>query len=335
MRRRAYSQREAYGDGVLSVGIDVGGTKVAGALVSDDGAIIRQLVVPTPADDTQALEDAIVELSLALSADEQVSGIGIAAAGFIDAAQSLVYYAPNIHWRNEPLRTKVEARTNLPVVVDNDANAAGWAEYRYGAGKSFTHMTLLTIGTGVGGAIITDGQLFRGGFGAGAELGHMAMVPDGILCGCGQRGCFEQYGSGRALLRYANEQADDPATGAALAASRDATGMVSADALKQLLIAEDPGALAALSTLGSWIGRACASLAAVLDPQVFVFGGGVAVAGEHLLEPIRQAFSEYLPAQGFHPEAEFRVAQLLNDAGAIGAADLVRLHVDGTRFAAR
>jgi len=320
---------------VLAVGIDIGGTKVAGALVSEEGTILRKLSVPTPAQDSASLEDAIVELSQELSAGETVAGVGIAAAGFIDEAQSTVYYAPNIDWRNEPLRAKIEARTDLPVVVDNDANAAGWAEYRYGAGKSFTHMTLLTIGTGVGGAIITDGHLFRGGFGAGAELGHIALVDGGILCGCGQHGCLEQYGSGRALLRYANEQANDPHSGQALAAARDANGQVSADALKNLLEAEDPGALAALTTLGSWIGRGCASLAAVLDPQVFVFGGGVAVAGEHLLEPIRDSFRKYLPAGGYHPEAEFRVATLLNDAGVIGAADLVRIHIDGTRALAR
>lgn len=316
---------------MLSVGIDVGGTKVAGALVNEDGVIIRSRVVPTPAQDAQALEDAIVELSLDLSAGENVAGIGIAAAGFIDAAQSTVYYAPNINWRNEPLRAKVESRTNLPVVVDNDANAAGWAEYRYGAGKMFTHMTMLTIGTGVGGAIVTDGRLFRGGFGAGAEIGHVVVQAGGLPCGCGQNGCIEQYGSGRALLRFANEQSNDPDNGSALAAARGADGQVSADALKDLLVALDPGAIAALATLGDWIGRACASLAAVLDPQVFVFGGGVAVAGEHLLEPIRQSYRKHMPAAGFHPEAEFRVAQMLNDAGVIGAADLVRIQSDATR----
>ena len=320
---------------MLAVGIDVGGTKVAGALVNEDGAIIRQLVVPTPANDPQALEDAIVQLSLDLSDGENVAGVGIAAAGFIDEAQSVVYYAPNINWRNEPLRAKVEARTKLPVVVDNDANAAGWAEYRYGAGKMFTHMTMLTIGTGVGGAIVTDGHLFRGGFGTGAEIGHLVVQAGGLPCGCGQNGCIEQYGSGRALLRFANEQADDPTNGQALAAERGADGAVSADSLKELLVAEDPGALAALATLGEWIGRACASLSAVLDPQVFVFGGGVAVAGEHLLAPIRESFRRHQPAAGFHPEAEFRVAQMLNDAGVIGAADLVRIHIDATRTLAR
>ena len=133
----------------------------------------------------------------------EVAAVGVAAAGFIDAAQSTVYYAPNINWRNEPFREKLEARVDMTVIIDNDANAAGWAEFRFGAGRLVSDMVMLTIGTGVGGAIVAGDRLFRGGFGAGAELGHMRVVPDGLPCGCGARGCIEQYGSGRALLRMA------------------------------------------------------------------------------------------------------------------------------------
>lgn len=299
---------------MYSIGIDIGGTKIAGAVVNDLGEIIEQLQVPSPAHSAQAMEDAIVSLMEQLREGNPVKAAGVAAAGFIDAAQSTVYYAPNIAWRNEPLKDKLESRIDLPIVIENDANAAGWAEYRFGAGKSFTHMTMLTIGTGVGGAIIANGELFTGGFGAGAEIGHLRVQPGGLDCGCGQRGCIESYGSGRALLRYLREETGNP--------ELDAT------AGKQLLEDGDPAAWRAVETLGTWMGVACASLSAVLDPQVYVIGGGVAAAGEHLLKPIRESFLANLSAKGYHPEPEFRIAELVNDAGVVGAADLARKHAE-------
>jgi glucokinase len=312
----------------LAIGIDIGGTKIAGAVVDELGAIVRSERVPTPAGDAAALEDAVVEMIRTLSVDTEVAAVGVAAAGFIDAAQSTVYYAPNIDWRNEPFREKLEARVGASVVVENDANAAGWAEFRFGAGRMVSDMVMLTIGTGVGGAIVAGDRLFRGGFGAGAELGHVRVVPNGIACGCGQHGCLEQYGSGRALLRMANEIADAGGIGQALARARGAHGALDGAIVGGLIGAEDPGAVAALRQLGQWLGQAAASLSAVLDPQRFVFGGGVAVAGELLLAPIREAFLEHLPARGYHPEPDFVIAELVNDAGVVGAADLARLWVD-------
>jgi glucokinase len=217
-------------------------------------------------------------------------------------------------------------RLDLDVTVDNDANAAGWAEFRFGAGRLYSDMTMLTIGTGVGGAIVTQDRLFRGGFGAGAEIGHLRVVPDGLPCGCGARGCIEQYGSGRALLRMANAIADVGGIGLALADARSESGELTGDQVGRLIAEGDAGALQALRELGGWLGAACASLAAVLDPQVFVFGGGVAAAGDLLLEPVRDAFLAHLPARGFHPEPRFATAELVNDAGVVGAADLARIH---------
>ena len=303
-----------------AIGIDIGGTKIAGAVVDELGAIVREDRVPTH-------ENAVVAMIERLSdGPEEIAGAGVAAAGFIDAAQSTVYYAPNINWRPEPFREKLEKRIDLPVLIENDANAAGWAEFRYGAGRLVSDMVILTIGTGVGGAIVSNDRLFRGGFGAGAEIGHMRVVPGGLPCGCGAHGCIEQYGSGRALQRMANELADAGGIGQALADVRGRTGSLSGSDISALIIAGDPGALAALRQLGDWLGQACASLGAILDPQLFVFGGGVAQAGELLLEPIRLAYLENLPARGFHPEPEFKIAELVNDAGVVGAADLARLH---------
>jgi glucokinase len=312
---------------VHAIGIDIGGTKIAGAIVDDLGVIVHEDRVPTPAA-SDGIEDAVVEMITRLKAlSPDAVGAGVAAAGFIDAAQSTVYYAPNISWRHEPLRRKLEARLDLPIIIENDANAAGWAEFRYGAGRLVSDMLIMTIGTGVGGAIVSGDRLFRGGFGAGAEVGHMRVVPGGLLCGCGSHGCIEQYGSGRALQRMANELADAAGIGQPLADVRARKGTLTGNDISELILAGDPGALAALRQLGDWLGQACASLAAVLDPQMFVFGGGVAQAGELLLEPIRNAFLENLPARGYHPEPEFRIAELVNDAGVVGAADLARIHV--------
>jgi glucokinase len=311
---------------VHAIGIDIGGTKIAGALVDDEGEILVLERRPTPAGDASAIVETVVDMIDRLAEGREVSAAGVAAAGFIDAAQSTVYYAPNINWRNEPLRQRLLERLDLDVTVDNDANAAGWAEFRFGAGRLYSDMTMLTIGTGVGGAIVTQDRLFRGGFGAGAEIGHLRVVPDGLPCGCGARGCIEQYGSGRALLRMANAIADVGGIGLALADARSESGELTGDQVGRLIAEGDAGALQALRELGGWLGAACASLAAVLDPQVFVFGGGVAAAGDLLLEPVRDAFLAHLPARGFHPEPRFATAELVNDAGVVGAADLARIH---------
>ena len=311
---------------VHAIGIDIGGTKIAGALVDDEGEILVLERRPTPAGDASAIVETVVDMIDRLAEGREVSAAGVAAAGFIDAAQSTVYYAPKINWRNEPLRQRLLERLDLDVTVDNDANAAGWAEFRFGAGRLYSDMTMLTIGTGVGGAIVTQDRLFRGGFGAGAEIGHLRVVPDGLPCGCGARGCIEQYGSGRALLRMANAIADVGGIGLALADARSESGELTGDQVGRLIAEGDAGALQALRELGGWLGAACASLAAVLDPQVFVFGGGVAAAGDLLLEPVRDAFLAHLPARGFHPEPRFATAELVNDAGVVGAADLARIH---------
>lgn len=309
-----------------AIGIDIGGTKIAGAVVTELGEIVAEDRVPTPAGDSAAIVDAVVEMVEGLRNGREIEAAGVAAPGFIDAAQSTVYYTPNISWRHEPLRERLTERLGLRITIDNDANAAGWAEFRFGAGRLVSDMTMLTIGTGVGGAIVTQDRLFRGGFGAGAELGHMRLVPDGLPCGCGARGCIEQYGSGRALLRMANAIADVGGIGLGLAAVREQKGALSGQDVAALIVDGDPGAVQALRELGGWLGQACASLSAVLDPQIFVFGGGVAVAGELLLDPIRESFLAHLPARGYHPEPDFVIAELVNDAGVVGAADLARLH---------
>jgi len=312
---------------MITVGIDVGGTKIAGALVSETGEIIMSLKVPTPADNTEELIHAVVTMVNDLRAEREIKAVGVAIAGFIDAAQSEVIYSPNLSLRNEPLKAKLEAKLGVDVFVENDANAAGWAEYRFGAGQGSKHMLMITIGTGVGGAIVANGELFRGGFGIGAELGHANFIQDGKQCGCGQHGCLEKYASGTALLEAAKElAASGTAEGSRLAELQAEVGELTGNEVYQAITESDPGAIRLLNDLGENIGKAVASLAAILDPQILVVGGGLSVAGELLLKPVRDAYLNHLPARGYRPEMKIVSAALINDAGVVGAADLARAH---------
>ena len=224
------------------------------------------------------------------------------------------------------LRAAIEQRLGLPAVVENDANAAAWAEARFGAGRGEGNVVVVTVGTGIGGGIVVGGQLLRGRFGVAAEIGHINIVPDGRRCGCGLQGCCEQYASGRALVQEAYEQAiASPALAnelLRLAGGEPAgiTGPIVTEAARS----GDVAALQCFDEVGRWLGRGIAQLAAILDPGVFVIGGGVSVAGELLREPTVRAFRKHLTARGHRPTADVRMAELGPEAGIVGAADLAR-----------
>jgi len=309
---------------VHSVGIDIGGTKIAGGVVAEDGTIVEQRRVSTP-ESPADLADAVAEMVLDLASRHDVRTVGVAAAGFIDATRSVIIHAPNIDWRDEPLRAELEARIGRSVTLENDANAAGWGEYRFGAGRGCANLVMLTLGTGVGGAVVIDGKLLVGGNGIAAELGHIRFIRGGRPCGCGQNGCLEQYASGRALQREIGDIADAGGIGAGLAAARDDRGIVHGAEMTRLVGAGDPGALEAVRRVATALGEACGEFQAVLDPELFVIGGGVADLGERLLEPVRIAYETSLPGYGERPVAGFAIATLGNDAGLIGVADLARI----------
>jgi glucokinase len=310
----------------LTVGVDVGGTKIAGGVVDDAGKILARTRRDTPSTDPGAIVQNIIAVTRELAADHDVDGVGVGSAGFVDAGRSTVLFAPNLAWRDVPVRDQVTAATALPTVVENDANAAAWGEFQFGAAEDVDDMVCVTVGTGIGGGLVLDGALYRGAHGIGAELGHMRVVPGGYLCGCGNLGCLEQYASGTALVRNARaaavERPDAAAGLVALAAGDPAaiTGpMVTAAARDG-----DELAVSLLADLGRWLGEALASFTALLDPAVFVIGGGVSDAGPLLLDPAREAYSANVTGKGHRPEAQIRVATLGNDAGIVGAADLAR-----------
>ncbi len=253
--------------------------------------------------------------------------VGVSAAGFVSSDRQTMLATPNIaDWNGVDLDSELTKLINKPVVIENDANAAAWGEAKFGAGRNKNHMILLTIGTGLGGGIVFNGALVRGAFGTAAEFGHMRVVPDGHLCGCGARGCFEQYASGSALLRHAREAisaSPDMARNLLSRANGSIEGLTGAD-ITQAAKEGDPVALAAFNTTAEWLGAGIASLSVLLDPDCVVIGGGVIDAGEILLAPLRRALVRYMPFAGKHPYPEIIAAQLGNQAGLVGVADLAR-----------
>ncbi len=315
-----------------AIGIDIGGTKIAGGLVSADGEVLTTARRDSPATDVKAIADAtadlVAELRDAAGADA-VGSVGIAAAGFVDRSRSVLVFAPNLAWRDVPMRQQMEDRLGLPVVIENDANAAAWGEFRFGAGEDVEDLLLLTVGTGVGGGIVQDGRLVRGGSGFGAEVGHLRVVPRGRQCGCGNLGCLEQYASGSALVAGARSLVSAGHEGSEeLLAEVHGLDAIDGPLVTRAARNDNPAALAAFAELGRWLGEGAASLAAVLDPTVVVIGGGVVEAGDLLLEPTRRALAANLTAGSHRPPIEIRAAQLGNRAGVIGVADLATDHVD-------
>lgn len=311
----------------LTIGVDVGGTKVAAGVVDESGAVLSHLRRPTPSSSPAHIEDTIADLITELRASYVVEAVGIGAAGWIGSDRSVVTFAPNLAWRDEPLRDEVAKRVGLPVVVENDANATAWAEYRFGAGRGEEHLVTLTIGTGIGGGIVLAGTLYRGAFGIAGEPGHLRMVPGGLLCGCGNHGCWEQYCSGRALVREARQLAEaSPAAGARLLELAGGTAdSITGPIVMRAAREGDPAAVQCFTEIGTWLGQGMADLAAILDPGCFVIGGGVSDAGELLLGPARAEYAVALTGHGHRPLADIRLAAAGPNAGLIGAADLARM----------
>ncbi|GHF31987.1 glucokinase [Streptomyces mashuensis] len=309
----------------LTIGVDIGGTKIAAGVVDEEGSILATCKVPTPGT-PEGVVDAIADAVRTVSEGFEVDAVGIGAAGYVDDKRATVLFAPNINWRHEALKDKVEQRVGLPVVVENDANAAAWGEYRFGAGQGHDDVVCITLGTGLGGGIIIGGKLHRGRFGVAAEFGHIRVVPDGLLCGCGSQGCWEQYASGRALVRYARQRAQaTPENAAVLLGLGDGTpegieGKHISDAARQ----GDPVAIDSFRELARWAGAGLADLASLFDPSAFIVGGGVSDEGDLVLDPIRKSFRRWLVGGRWRPHAQVLAAQLGGRAGLVGAADLAR-----------
>lgn len=312
---------------MYSLGIDIGGTKIAAGIYDENHALVHREQFSTPSTAT-AIDAQLASMYRQAKAEVgSIAAIGISAAGNVSSDRRTMIFSANIApWINYPLADRLSALINneVPVIVENDANSAGWGEYIAGAGAGSTDMVMLTVGTGLGGAFILNNQLYRGAFGMAAEVGHLPMVPDGETCGCGLRGCAEKYISGTALERFARSAVRRrPAKGAKLLEL--AGGDI--DAIRGEMVSQaakegDELALYSFNKIGEWLGRTMAAIAAMLDPDRFVIGGGVVSIGDILLKPARHNYERFLEAAAYRPHAEILAASAGNDAGMMGVADL-------------
>ena len=309
----------------LTIGIDIGGTKISAGVVDSSGNLIDSSRISTPTEGGKELILAVINLIKELKEKHEIKGIGISIAALISSDYGTIVGAPNIaNLSKLNFVNEIKAEFKLPIVVENDANSAIWAEFKFGNAKGLNPVMFFIIGTGVGGGLVIDGKLFKGANGIGAEFGHMCVVPNGLLCGCGSKGCIEQYASGGALIRYANEAIIDNPQGSETLLSFG-EGKLTGSGLTKAAKAGNELALAAFNKQADWLGLACASYSLIIDPEAIIIGGGVADAGELFLAPVREAMRKYMPFAESHVPPKIIAAKFGNDAGLIGAADLVRV----------
>jgi glucokinase len=308
----------------LAIGLDIGGTKIAGAVADEHGTVVDEHVERTPEEsDAESVTAVLLSLIERFRAKHEVAAIGVGAAGIVEWPAGKMLWAPNNSYHDWPVREQLEKLTNLPVVVDNDANVAALAEARLG--EPYPNMVLVTVGTGIGGGLVLDGKIYRGPTGLGAELGHIILNPDGPVCGCGNQGCFEAYASGTALTRMGREAAaDDP--GGLIARLGAEAGEVTGHTVVEAVRQGDEVAKALFARLGRWLGVGIASLANIFEVDAVVVGGGLVETGELLLAPARRTAREYAYAPTARGVAPVVAATFGADAGKIGAALLALEH---------
>lgn len=309
----------------LTIGFDIGGTNLRGAVVDGAGRIIDSEQVPTPSS-PEGLEQGIAYIVRTLQQRHSIAAVGVAIAGFLDPACTTVRFAPHLSWVDAPVKEVLERRLGLPVRLEHDANSAAWGEYRFGAAQNASVWSLFAIGTGIGGALMIDGELFRGAYGTAPEFGHLRVVPHGRRCSCGKSGCLERYCSGTALEHTAREIM---ASGQFESSELARTYRCCPDELtgRRVMAAArrgDPLAVAAVKDFARWLGEGLAIVADVLDPELIVVGGGVAAGASLFLDDAYQHFKRTMVGAGHRPVARVRTAQLGSDAGMIGVADLAR-----------
>lgn len=314
------------------VGVDLGGTKLLAGVVDERLDVLERVLRPSDVGDEDDIVEALLEaVGQAIEAVPEVAAIGVGVPCTIDQRRGVAVAAVNLPLTDVPLRDILAKRFGLPSFIDNDANVAGLAEVRHGAAQGLDHVIMLTVGTGIGGAIVLDGELYHGSVGAAGELGHMVVSASGPRCqgNCPNRGCLEAMASGTALARAgraAAEREPDSALGKAAAGGTEIRGRL----VTEEAIAGDEAARAALAEIGAWLGIGIANYINIFNPEAVIVGGGVIAAGDLLLEPAR----EEVLARALQPGRD--LVQILPahfgaDAGLLGAATLARdeLHRQG------
>ncbi|RCW44046.1 glucokinase [Halopolyspora algeriensis] len=315
---------------MLTVGVDAGGTSVRASVVDPHGAVLETTRAPTP-DSAPALNAAVADLVGGLVDRYPVVAVGLAVAGFVSEDRRLVRFAPHLAWRHAAVADRLADRLGLPVMLEHDANAAAFAEQRFGAAAGARVAVLIALGTGIGSALVLDGEVYRGAYGVAPELGHLRLVPQGRRCPCGKRGCWERYCSGTALADTARQllsEHPDAATSLAGQAGSDPstlTGQRVARAAEE----GDPLALEAMGELSRWLGEGLALVSDVYDPEVVVLAGGVSGSAHLFLDTARQHWASAVTGAGHRPPAHLRLARYGEEASMVGAAELAREHARG------
>lgn len=302
------------------LGVDVGGTKILAVALDEAGNPVRSTRVTTP-HGPDALLSALAELTVSFGA---VAGIGVGIAGLVDRAGRLRAGAHLPGMVDLPLADELATRTGLPVHVDNDATCATWAEICRGAARGARDAVLVTLGTGIGGGVVAGGTLQRGANGFAGEPGHMVVDPNGPLCPCGKRGCWERYASGSGLGRMGREAAEAGRSQRLVELAGGDAEAVRGEHVTLAASEGDAGALEVLRDFGWWAGLGIANLVDLLDPEIVVVGGGLVAAGSVLLDPVRSAFEHLVLAADHRPRVPVVAAGLGEEAGAIGAALIAR-----------
>lgn len=309
----------------IYVGVDVGGTTIKVGICNADGQLLQTYEGPTETSkgtDTILQNIAKYAQQIVVESDydwEQVDGVGVGVAGFLDIPNGIVKFAPNLKIENVNLKAYLEQELNKTVKVNNDANVAALGEAWGGAGKGIAHCVCYTLGTGVGGGIIIDGKIVEGYMGMAGELGHMAIVPDleAIQCGCGKMGCLETVSSATGIIRMAKD-AVERGDRTSLSQIEDIMAKDVLDAAK----AGDEVATRIVNRAAYYLGKSLAMIAIVLNPQYFIIGGGVSKAGDFLFDQIREVFEKYTQDQA-KENVKIVAATLGNNAGVVGAAGLI------------
>ena len=304
-----------------AIGVDVGGTKIAAGVVTPEGEILNEVRYPTAAG-RERLISSIAQAIMQARDEYEVGGVCLCLPGTVLSAENKVIDAPNLHAiEGIPLKDELEERTGLTATVENDANAAAWGEYRFGAGSEVNHLIFLTLGTGVGGGVISHGILLRGAQGAGGELGHVTIQATGPRCACGNHGCLEALASGTAIARRAREVASEKPDSALgrLAVERRVLG----EDVTELARGGDAAALEVLEETGTWLGIGLAGFINVFNPETIAIGGGVARAGNLILDAARREVRLRATSPG-RDLVEIKEATLGAESGVLGAGALAR-----------
>ncbi|SCC60421.1 glucokinase [Priestia flexa] len=315
------------------VGVDLGGTTIKMAFVNQYGEVIHKWEIPTdiseqgrkiPTDIAKAIDKEVVNLGESKS---KLMGIGIGAPGPVNFANGSIEVAVNLGWEKFPIKDILEVETSLPVVVDNDANIAAIGEMWKGAGDGAKDLLCVTLGTGVGGGVIANGEIVQGVNGAAGEIGHITSVPEGgAPCNCGKTGCLETIASATGVVRLAMEAVVNTDKSSTLRTLLDEHDQITAKDVFDAARANDELAGEVVDKVAFHLGLALANSANALNPEKIVLGGGVSRAGDVLLDPVKSYFKKFAfprVAEG----AELAIATLGNDAGIIGGAWLVKTYV--------